>query len=105
GGMRNRSSIAEERNRRVRAENAELLRRHFKLVKDGLPEAIASGDKTLEEHLAGIESMLVSEALRCCGGHRQPAARMLGISQSALEQIVERNGLSQENQGGELGKR
>ncbi|MBX6422879.1 sigma-54 dependent transcriptional regulator [Thermosulfurimonas sp. F29] len=47
----------------------------------------------LEEFLAGIEKKLLQEALRRTGGHREEAARLLGLSVRSLRYRLQKYGL------------
>jgi DNA-binding protein Fis len=91
--LRKQLAVVDEENRELRREKAALLRRQFQVVKDGLPQPILSGEKTLEEYLTATEAAIVAEALRCCADDQRKAARLLGISPDTLRYIISRHRL------------
>lgn len=74
------------------AENSNLSQ---ELVSDAhgaskchLPDAIASGTRTLQEYLREREAVIVKAALRSCGRDHKKAARMLGVTRETLNFLV-----------------
>ncbi|MFL6623859.1 MAG: helix-turn-helix domain-containing protein [Sulfurifustis sp.] len=91
--LRRRVAIAEDENRKLREENSRLRRQRLRVVRSQLPEAIASGKKTLERYLAECEAEIVTAALKATRGDKLKAARLLGIWPNTLRYIMERHGL------------
>ncbi len=93
GSVRKQLAAAEKQNRELRSEMAALMRERFRVVKDGVPEPIVSGEKTIEEYLATTEAAIIGEALRCFAGNKHKAARLLGIAPKTLHRMMVRHGL------------
>lgn len=93
GSLRRKVTVLEQDNTRLREANAELRRQQFTVVKSGLPEPIASGKQTLDQHIAQTEAAIVCAALRSCKGDKNKAARLLGIRRNNLHYLIERHGL------------
>ena len=69
------------------------MRQSFRVVPGGLPNAIESGQKTLEQYLAESEREIVRAALRDCGGNKVQAARLLGVQLRTLHYLIQRHNL------------
>ena len=91
--LRHQQRTIDAENRRLREHNAKLRRERLRLVTSGLPEAIVSGEKTLEQYMAEFEGALVADALKQCAGNRIKAARLLGISPRTLHYLIQRHHL------------
>ena len=65
----------------------------FQVQKPRLPEAIASGEKTMEQYLTEREGAIVAVALRKCADDKIETARLLGISQRLLQHLIDRHAL------------
>ncbi|OGI63658.1 MAG: hypothetical protein A2W18_15410 [Candidatus Muproteobacteria bacterium RBG_16_60_9] len=91
--LRKTLSDTEQDNRALRDEKASLMRQSFRVVPGGLPNAIESGQKTLEQYLAESEREIVRAALRDCGGNKVQAARLLGVQLRTLHYLIQRHNL------------
>lgn len=91
--LRRRVAVAEDENRKLREENGRLRRQRLRVVRTQLPEAIASGKKTLERYLTECEAEIVDAALKSAQGDTIKAARLLGIWPNTLRYIMERHGI------------
>ena len=48
--------------------------------------------KTLEDYVAEFEARIIGETLKCCGGNKSKAARLLGLRPNTLHYKIERYG-------------
>lgn len=94
--LRKNLTATEQDNRELREEKANLKRRSFRVVQGGLPGAIESGEKTLEQYLAESEREIVRAALRDCRGNKAKAARLLGVQLRTLHYLIQRHDLERD---------
>lgn len=91
--LRRKLMVTEADNHRLRNHNAGLRRERLRVVKSDLPEAIASGERTLEQYLAECEAAVIAAALKQCAGNKTKAARLVGVSPRTLHYLIERHHL------------
>jgi DNA-binding protein Fis len=94
--LRKNLTATEQDNRALREEKASLKRQSFRVVRGGLPNAIESGEKTLEQYITESEREIVRAAMRDCRGNKVKAARLLGVQLRTLHYLIQRHDLERD---------
>lgn len=87
---RKNQKVLEEENHLLRRKNVELLREG---VEQELLSQPSADTRTPEEYRAEFEARMIEKALKHCGGDRERAAEILGLSEHALHHKIVRYGL------------
>ncbi|MFL6713330.1 MAG: histidine kinase N-terminal 7TM domain-containing protein [Sulfurifustis sp.] len=88
--LRQKVMLAEMEIQRLREENTHWRRKSLRLVSSALPSAIIAGEASLWEYLSQCEAEVAKAAIESCDNDITRAADLLGISETDLQNIVQR---------------